>query len=1028
FTAEFKDLNVGHYVINWRVKLLKGFRIPNGLRFSVAVSYKAEPTDMSGSFDVTLSPEELEELGKGHPQGLDLDLTLEELVVIQPYERKTATQPNEREAAMQPHEWDVAIKLSLSNTESERRLEHLGLQVEFVEIRPFNADKEGKRSELPNKYIVKRAAKAIHENEAAGALSYWTLEPSGERAGIPIARLAWSKDSSFLVALSVKEKSAHITVWDMKSIQKIPEQTGDESVLHPSYATADISQETHHEIFNNLSIGLAISPKGDYVAIYQEPSIGQWKDGSKLDKCLSRIRVFNNPLAGWQKKPESYALDVDEIEQDETKLVPQSIPHRIFDSFIGYGAFLTEKENIHCEKNSLIYDSPCAKVSEVEISSSETKRPVIIMANTLFVACNGMYIDVFKEIPNERWTHIRAIRLTDLVPTLSRRITCKTMMETISSNTFMWLEDDGLCCTPWDLQKGSNVSYIFSTDNARSSASIFRGNCKMAISPDESIVVLARDDTLTTYYANSGIEISTKKYPGHSIEYVGFDGQRSQLFVIVQRSISLKLSSCILDPFNLTSQMKVNRVPVPIVGKTILAFFRDGLFNNKGLVCEADGNKINCYVSSEPDAVKVTKSKDTLANHSSVRNSRLENGFEYELKIGHHEKRFPDGDGSKYWIIGVEVVEESQGSNKVIFSFVSGPWMRVSTMDVSAPDDLMNVYFLPGGIHFVVAGMQTLQIWNFPTDEFDHFHIDFIWSRPRMKGDPYDPFGRAYKSELVGEHYHCVPQPKIYLDGITGNIEADFELRERTVPHHVIIPATGASKTQATFLYCARSIHLLSAAYVYSQHESKKTTTDSSQETITFEAHAEAIARFTLGHINRLLSKKDYNSLRLINGRQDTREPTLKWNVDPPNNPRPTAGPIAATSIARPGALTVRSLSFDEDSQKQPDEIVNILTLLLNYPALRDLNRAFIEGLLKPNSAGWIPHTDKSLNPIANAIMDTDDQLLKILIDYCIQCAKTYHPAYLTPVEQCFAKLQDRHPDIVTDLFRSTSYIPAHNH
>ncbi|KAF9915282.1 hypothetical protein BGZ65_000808, partial [Modicella reniformis] len=112
FIAELKEREVGHYVVNWRVKLLKDFRIPNGLCFSVAVSYDAEPTDESGSFDVTLSPEELEKLGEGHPQGRDLDLELEELVVIQ------------------PHEKVAVIELSLSNTKSERRLEYFGLQVD----------------------------------------------------------------------------------------------------------------------------------------------------------------------------------------------------------------------------------------------------------------------------------------------------------------------------------------------------------------------------------------------------------------------------------------------------------------------------------------------------------------------------------------------------------------------------------------------------------------------------------------------------------------------------------------------------------------------------------------------------------------------------------------------------------------------------------------------------------------------------------------------------------------------------------
>ncbi|KAF9922870.1 hypothetical protein BGZ65_009305, partial [Modicella reniformis] len=255
------------------------------------------------------------------------------------------------------------------------------------------------------------------------------------------------------------------------------------------------------------------------------------------------------------------------------------------------------------------------------------------------------------------------------------------------------------------------------------------------------------------------------------------------------------------------------------------------------------------------------------------------------------------------------------------------------------------------------------------------------------------------------------------MDEISGNIEADFELGDKTY-QHIIIPVARGSKTCSTFLYCARSIHLLAAAFAYSHHESKKTSTDSSQETITFEAHATAIARFTLGHINRVLSKKDYNSLRLVYEPLDTGEITLQRNNDLRNNP---------SFIDRVTAARVRSLSFDLDSWNQREQVINIFTLLRRHE-LRDLNLVFIEGLLKPDGAGWVPHSDMSLNPIASAIENKDDQLLKMLIDYCIQYAKIYHPAYLVPAEQCFAKLLDHYPDIVTDLFRSTSYIPAHNH
>ncbi|KAF9968958.1 hypothetical protein BGZ65_012450, partial [Modicella reniformis] len=213
------------------------------------------------------------------------------------------------------------------------------------------------------------------------------MESSGTRPDVPISRLAWSKDSSFLAALAVKKSSAHITVWDMGSVMDIPEQMGDTSVLQPSYATADVIPEVHIPVdIDILSIGLAISPKGDYVAIYQEPKIGQWEDGSRLPECSFPIRLFNNPLVlnrgsiapkVEKNVPGQVAVEVEG--NALSQLVEQeSIQHRIFDSFIGYGAFLTEKKNIRWERNSVIYDNPCANVSDEEINSSEAKRPVNI--------------------------------------------------------------------------------------------------------------------------------------------------------------------------------------------------------------------------------------------------------------------------------------------------------------------------------------------------------------------------------------------------------------------------------------------------------------------------------------------------------------------------------------------------------------------------------------------------------------------------------------------------------------------------
>ncbi|KAF9952568.1 hypothetical protein BGZ65_005191, partial [Modicella reniformis] len=69
-----------------------------------------------------------------------------------------------------------------------------------------------------------------------------------------------------------------------------------------------------------------------------------------------------------------------------------------------------------------------------------------------------------------------------------------------------------------------------------------------------------------------------------------------------------------------------------------------------------------------------------------------------------------------------------------------------------------------------------------------------------------------------------------------------------------------------------------------------------------------------------------------------------------------------------------------------------------------------------------------ALNPIARAVDMKDEMLLKFLIDYCLKCAKTYHPAYMAPVERCLAQLLKSYPDIVAYVFRAISYIPANNH
>ncbi|KAF9946049.1 hypothetical protein BGZ65_010125, partial [Modicella reniformis] len=579
-----------------------------------------------------------------------------------------------------------------------RSLQHLGTEI----------------TDQVEEYTVERAPKSRFEILVPKAYLSGSDQIPQELLAIPITRLAFSKDSTFLAALALCEDTAYLTVWDMDSIV-------DSDAVYIIYRHCAVAIVKHdkHENFDNFSIGLAISPNGDQVAIYQEPKIGQWMDDAKLPKSSFRIRLFKNLLA--RKSPQTpLSTNFSFCTNTEANMLEvQTICPQRFNSFVGYGTFLTQSEGNHWEMNNVntvLFSSP----DEHETGSNSGTQPRISTAgNTLFVACNGIYIDIFEAMPEKEWIHIRSIKLTDLVPTFNRRIMCKMMMETISSDTLMWLEDNGICCTLWDLQKGSNISYIFNTDNSKFSDSGFRGSCKMAISPEESIVALARDDTLTTYYASSGIEISARKFSGHKIEYIAFYGQSNQLFVVVRRTMSLKLDSWIIDPFQLKLQVKLNQVPIPIMGKTIFATFREGKSKNKGVIYEADGSKIRCYVSREPADTMVTDNDDNLVSsfytshppkdkdqQESVRQGirdehRREYGKNnqegcdekpkrYTLRTKSRKESFPDGDDLKYWVTRVEV-EESHEYKKVIFSFVPEPWMRVSTKDAGKPGDLMNV-------------------------------------------------------------------------------------------------------------------------------------------------------------------------------------------------------------------------------------------------------------------------------------------------------------------------------------------------
>ncbi|KAI8602966.1 hypothetical protein EDD21DRAFT_442432 [Dissophora ornata] len=989
FLAKYENYPAGYYSIRWRVKVFQNFQISYGFHFVVNVSYRKEEQDISGSLDVIMAPEILK------PQDGDqcYTLVLEEMLVIQPHEGGN----------------DIELELrSIENLKLHGTQNYSGFAVEHVEIRPINPqDQEpSTAASAPLVVTIPRDATPTHiidiPRDQTLSTRNGTTRNGTTRNGtppiVPISRLATSRGCRFLATLALSHDMAYITIWDVNS-------ETDASVQYQSVA----SKEFEHAGIGDLAIGLSLSTRGDQVAIYQEPKIGQWSDGSNVQNGSFNFRVFGNPVAESASAGHTTGYELREVHFQE------------LNTFVGYGKFLEEAENSDWEAN----DFSTAPLDEDELEDGGTKKNGVTKNDTampvdsIFVACNGLTLKVFTTSTSSKdfWSHKHSISLEGLTPTLSRRITCKLMMESISSNTFLWLDDDGLSCTIWNLKTGSNLTYICRSNNARFKDAAFRNNSKMAISPDESMVALASiDGSLTTFSARTGIAIDVRKFPGYKIEHVGFHDRDDHLFVILRDSATFILETRILDAFGLKSDIIVDKVPALTLNTSILAFFYPKGHKRGGMVCEAAYSKINCYISHQPTLRNFTRDP-AIAHDKTVHKINVTaNGTTvcYQLKVLVHRELVPQGDGATYWVVRVEVheVNEVAKSSRLIFSFVPEPWVRKRTTDVSNGGDLLMASFIGRDGGFAVIGMQTLQIWNVPTLENPKCSLVFIWSQLKRKiGDV-----SSEKEKSVCDYYVEIQKPKIYSDD-TGGHSMEY-LLDGSSPTAVAMPKVFDNRY--VFLSCCRSIYLIAAAYAFSRQECTKRKQDSQKVTFTYEDHAEAIACFTLAYINRVISIKNIgneasasaNNVPLATSDHDWHE-----NI--------------STRESRLRAGIRRVFGGVEKPQRKKHtqhEVATLLTLLLDHPRLQESNHIFVEGLLKHADGEWVPRTNRSLNPVRRVIKAKNHQLLESFVDYCTRNAMKYHPAYMVPSMQCLKGLSELYPHILSEMFRKASYIPAHNH
>ncbi|KAF9357795.1 hypothetical protein BGX26_003056 [Mortierella sp. AD094] len=920
-TANFDNCASGHYRIRWRVKLLDNYTVQRGLHFSAYVEYGAEH-DFDGTLDETLDvfmPEYV--LKKELDRNQWYDLEIEETLNVK------------------PHGGSAGVQLALCNIENQGG--NSGLSIERVEISPSSSAEE------PNGDVIIKVVSEFF-NHALVLLA--PEDQNGAQDGqakASITKLAASESSNFLASLALSDDTAYITVWNMNT-------TSDRAVA-----------EIQHRGISDIHVGLAISATGDQVAIYQEPKKGDWKDGSDMGSASLSFQIFNNPLAPSSDVKIKFGEKTETLTHPDSDSVPKLEEFKWKDNplerFIFFGKFLPGTSSIGGASNN--------NIGEVPASNAYINTP---QHESMFVACNGLYIDVFQISTQKEWTHMHSIGLADLTPTTYRRATCKMMMESISNNRFIWLEDEGFSCTVWNLLNGSNISYISAGENS------FMGRdarfSKMALSPTGSIVALTTsNDTLTTYFANTGVPIDSRIFPGFKIEYIGFHGADNELFVVLRSRASAELNPRIMDPLQLNSELKVNQMPIPNMDSTILAFFKNTPRFNGGVVCEGFRSKINFYITYDQASFRVDKGNDVVAKlDDNVAQSLAVDSIKYSLEVGYSRELDPEGARARYWVHHVRVIQENSctKNTKTIFSFVPEPWMRTPVTKAD-PSTLMSAFYLPDKdkTRFAVVGTQTIQIWRLPTLSDPKFRLQFIWSKP--KSSESIEMMNSKNRHRVAEYYSEISDATIHMNVNTGSTVADIEMTDGKIEKDVNM--TGP------------------AAYAYSKSEINKAEKSGSRPIFTFEAHAEAIIQFTGIHLNR---QRPANVVFL--------QQQLGPQVD--------------------GGSMNGSVHLGKYQQ------VTLLTLLLDREHLHKANYAFVLGLLGAEGGFWIPSDDGQLNPIKRAIDLRERPLVELMIKYGVKYAKLRHPAYLIPVMQCLEELSIQYSDLVAYMFKMSSYIPAHNH
>ncbi|KAF9436518.1 hypothetical protein BGZ76_003702 [Entomortierella beljakovae] len=807
FDANFKDHPTGHYYIAWKLKLLPDFRIPWGFHIKATIYFNEETSESSG-LDAVIPTEKFNDIEKD----TWVDIITDEPLVVR------------------PHRGSAEIKLSLrnngdsgkSNVNTDSKIEHSNFMIQCVALLPYATFDHGLQK---------------FSSDPISPFSTFLINGMEE---IPVSRITLATDTNHIAILQLSESSYRISIWDFNGIFHAPEDNANS----PPWSKIT---EIDGKMESNLPLGLSFSPDGQQLALFQEPMIGDWKDGSLLKDgdFVFKLYGVSESLLLSEEDMDDIMVSLD-IEPSESEFVLSNAASHIrsLQSFLGFAKFFP----------------PARKSPDVISDMGSINQP------TRFAACNGLELNIYK-CGLDRWHHTTSIVLTDLSPMMSRRINCQVMVESMGINSFMWIESDGNTVSTWRTDNGANICYLSSEKHFEFTGRIRRGRIKIAISPDESIVATTGSDgSLRTFFSASGIEISAWQ-TNLKIEYIGFISN-DRMVAVLRDSAAYKLESIIIDPLDLRNRNKSNPVPTPKSGLTSLMTDpgKNRQDSDSVTVCYAEGKTLRFYRAQvaleNPVSATEDEFLDPKLNKMSIKvDVHGKRERKYKLKIESDKKSLDGGEGRFYWVLRVVLTysEELSELTYNIARFVPEPWLRCPTNEYTIPWNLLTAHFIPDKERFVIIGFQSIQIWSLPTKNHKDVSLLAFWSKPRRTPS------EGYHRNKVYNYFEKIEFAKVYKNkSETTKLKVKLVVDDDGInsePERVedIVLPCGEKTAHYGIIPCLRSIHLIASAYAFAKN---------SKYNDDFETHADSFVGFSNQYIHRTvpldnlrcgLLHKDYN-------------------------------------------------------------------------------------------------------------------------------------------------------------------------